>query len=138
MKKNENCNPFTNEFLVEKKSLNERKSTFRIVSKDQIIVLKVDDCLIKSKTEKKMDYLVLNCDKREAIFLELKGSNIDDASIQILNSKKILSKNLKDFTHKAIIVLNNFNKNDLFSTSYRKLIKEFEKKVEYKTTIYNY
>lgn len=133
------CNPFSSQFIVYKKTLSERKSSFKIVSLDNIIVIKVDGALIDSKSEKKMDFLVLNCDKNEAIFLELKGSNIDDAAKQILSSKKILDKDLNYFiSKKAVIVLNKFNKNDLRSTSYRQLVKEFNNKIENKTKEYNY
>jgi hypothetical protein len=108
------CNPFGQKCIVEKKALKEGKSTFRIISTGNIIVVNIDKCLLLNSLEKKVDFLILNCDKKEVLYLELKGQNLDDAALQILKTKKQIDNKINiNFVRKAYIVQSEFNKNDL-------------------------
>ena len=60
---------------------------------------KVDKGIIpKNSPEKKCDYLLLNDTDRRAYYIELKGSDIEEAIQQIENSIKLLHGGIKSFT----------------------------------------
>lgn len=48
--------------------------------------------------EERCDWLVLNDDKKDAYYIELKGSHIEKAIRQLENSKKLLASDLADYT----------------------------------------
>jgi hypothetical protein len=121
------CNPFGDKCIIQKRALSEAKTKFRIVSNGDIIVLKVDNCLLQNSLEKKIDFLILNCDKKEVLYLELKGQNLDDAARQIISTKKQIDNKINiNLVRKAVIVQSEFYKNDLNSTSFKELIKIFK------------
>jgi hypothetical protein len=129
MPKDAACNPFGANCVIKDRALSEQGKKFRIVSDDNIVVIKVDKCLIKSTVLKKVDYLILNCDRKEVLYLELKGQNLKDAAKQIIETKKQIDHKINiSFVRKAAIVQSEFVKNDLKSTSYRELIKIFKPK----------
>jgi len=53
----------------------------------------------------KCDYLLLNCERKQSYFIELKGSDINHAIQQIDRSIDMLKNNLPDFAFFARIVL---------------------------------
>ena len=87
--------------------------------------VRVDGCLITKG--KKCDYLILNCDKNLAIFVELKGSDLLKAVEQIESSLNQLLKHLKIFTIYVRIVTSKVNAPDLRTTKLIHLRKRLKK-----------
>jgi hypothetical protein len=135
---NKNCNPFGPECVENQTTFKEKKSEIRIESKDTIIAIKVDDCLITSNEVKKCDYLFLNCTKKDAIFIELKGMNLDEGINQIISTINILKSNLSDFSKKAIIIVSRYDKNEFKSSTLSKLQRQIESKIIIKSKTYTY
>ncbi|MCP9753761.1 hypothetical protein EGI26_01105 [Lacihabitans sp. CCS-44] len=122
------CNPFGEKDEIQKKTkVEENGSSFQINSKEFFHLIKIDKGLLKNEVGSKADYLVLLCKRKETLFIELKGrQNFDKACMQIYMTHAILKAQLDPkFKNIAIIVQKEFNKNDLLSTGYKKLVKEF-------------
>ncbi|GHV25044.1 hypothetical protein FACS1894176_02620 [Bacteroidia bacterium] len=77
-------------------------------SNDYLSTYRVDGGLIVKK-DAKCDYLLLNCNRKQAFFIELKGSDINHAIEQIDSSIDLLKSNIPDFTIHARIVLTRYN-----------------------------
>jgi hypothetical protein len=73
--------------------------------RNEVRRIKVDDGLIKDKTVKKCDYMVI-CNNHIHRFIELKGSDLDDAEEQILSTNVILKNELTKKAKKGYIILN--------------------------------
>lgn len=69
----------------------------------------VDGCLMPSKTDEKCDFLLLNCEKKKAFFIELKGSDLLKATSQIRTAIDFLKKDLAEFSFHARVSLNKHN-----------------------------
>lgn len=85
--------------LKEKKS----KITFLNPDRDEILVIKVDGCVIKDDGVLKCDYAIVPCDQIE-IYVELKGSDISHAVKQLESTIKLLSENPKEIKKYCFIV----------------------------------
>jgi hypothetical protein len=86
---------------------------------------RVDGNLIKEG--KKCDFLLLNCEKRKAYFIELKGSNLHRAIDQINQTIDLLQSSIKDdFAIYARIVLTRVNTINLEDLKYKNLNKKVE------------
>ena len=77
----------------------ERGCFHRAINDEKCLVRQffIDGEVITNDSEK-CDKLVLNDDKRDAYYIELKGSDIRKAINQIANTEKILSDDLKGYT----------------------------------------
>ncbi|MEG4326266.1 hypothetical protein [Microcoleus sp. herbarium5] len=74
--------------LKEKKS----KITFLNPNQDKIVKIKVDGCVISDNETLRCDYALIPSDAVE-IYVELKGSDIEQAAKQIESTIKLLSEN---------------------------------------------
>lgn len=119
--------------LHEKKNKDKKNICIYIAelgSPRRIVVYKVDDCLI-GEGEEKCDFLILDCDRRAAYFLELKGSDLFKAISQLDASLDRLLPTLKSsmpgVSVHARIAISRVNKADLKDSKYKK----FEKKIRF-------
>lgn len=100
------------------------KSEYRYENQrlDNLAKYRVDGGLINDNGIK-CDYLLINCDKSEAFFIELKGSDLDRAVKQINRSIELLGVNLTNLKMKinARIVVTRVNTIDSRSSEYLKL-----------------
>ncbi|MCP9769999.1 hypothetical protein EGI22_19020 [Lacihabitans sp. LS3-19] len=127
-KNSSTCNPFGPKHEISKKTkIEEHGSSFELKLAELFHIIKIDNGLLKNEIGSKSDYLVLICERKENLFIELKGrQNFDKACLQIYNTFVFLKSQLDfQFKNVAIIVQKEFNKNDLFSNGYKKLAKEF-------------
>ena len=125
---NISCNPFGNEHEILKKTkVEENGSSFELKTSDQFHFISIDKGLLKNEPGRKMDYLALLCERKENLFIELKGrQNLDNACTQIFRTFIFLKPQLNsEFKNIAIIVQKEFNKNDLFSSGFKKLTMAF-------------
>ncbi|WP_347068799.1 hypothetical protein [Flavobacterium sp. WV_118_3] len=81
-------------------------------SSNKLTKYRVDGCLIDDHNSK-CDFLLLNCDKKESYFVELKGSDLIKAVEQIDRSIDLLHSKFKDFSVNGRIVLTRVNTTDL-------------------------
>jgi hypothetical protein len=65
------------------------------IQRKEYITLLVDDCIIRSQTERKCDYLLLDKDNKTARLIELKGLDYSHGVVQIINTMKLLGAQLK-------------------------------------------
>jgi hypothetical protein len=71
---------------------NRSKITFLNPNQDQILLIKVDDCVIRNNETSRCDYAIIPRDEIE-IYIELKGSDILHAVKQIESTINSLSDN---------------------------------------------
>ena len=71
---------------------NKSKITFLNPNKDEILIIKVDGCVISDNETLRCDYALIPSDAVE-IYVELKGSDIEQAVKQIESTIKLLSEN---------------------------------------------
>lgn len=104
------------------------KTVYRYINHrlDYVAKYHVDGDLIITNDEKKCDYLLINCNKQQAVFIEIKGCDLEQATKQILHSINILYSSLPQMTIHARIVLTRVNTNDLRTISYLRLKKRIE------------
>lgn len=127
------CAEYKNEKVKEVVCTDKKsKCQYRYInrSQDVLSVYKVDDCLIKESEIKKCDYLLLNCTKKYAIFIELKGSDIKVAIQQIMNTMERLKINFlnTEFQFHARIVLTKVRTPDVRDTAlvtFKKQLKKY-------------
>lgn len=138
---NENCNPFGK---CEKDSgeksffqCSKNKKTYKYINKSKhfIVKIQVDGCLLSNETERKCDYLILNCSNKSAYLIELKGSDLSHAASQILNVIHIFQKELTGFEIHARIVLSRVYQGDIISEDYRKLQRKIKDKIKHKNIL---
>lgn len=121
------CYPFKNkaceEFSDKRKTIsvaeNKRKYVATNKDEDPVSLAKIDGCLIKKGI--RCDYLLLNCQKQNAYFIELKGKHLVKATEQILRSIELLAPEIQNFRLNARIVLSRVQTPDLLSNEYKKL-----------------
>jgi hypothetical protein len=89
---------------------------------DHLAKYRVDGGLITD--DAKCDYLLLNCEKKQSYFIELKGCDLIHAIEQIDKSIEKLKHCLPDFKIFARIVLTRVNTVDLRDTRYMRLKKK--------------
>jgi len=94
-------------------------------SSDHLAKYRVDGGLIADEGAK-CDYLLLNCEKKQSYFIELKGCDLIHAVDQIDRSIEELKNNLPGFAFFARIVLTRVNTTDLHHLKFLRL----EKKVK--------
>jgi hypothetical protein len=94
-------------------------------SRDFLSKYKVDGCLIVDDNAR-CDYLLLNCNKNQSYFIEIKGSDIIRAIEQIDRSIDLLKEKLTDFSVFARIVLTRINTIDLRDAKYLRLEKKIK------------
>lgn len=99
----------------------EKKKKFIGYNKERKLFSKfrVDNCLIKKG--RKCDFLILDCEKQKAYFIELKGNDLLSAVEQIDHSIDRLISYLDNYRINARIVLSKVSSPDLRSTKYIKL-----------------
>ncbi len=128
------CKPFTTcfDFIREQRrtvTFTDAKSSTRFVydntSLNYLSRYRIDGCLI-ADAGVKCDYLLLNCDKEVAYFIELKGSDLIRAVEQIDRSIDVLARELGGFTVNARIVLTRTNTIDLRNSKFLKLEKKIQ------------
>ena len=71
---------------------NKSKITFLNPNEDEILIIKVDGCVISDNETLRCDYALIPADAVE-IYVELKGSDIAQAVKQIESTIKLLSEN---------------------------------------------
>lgn len=106
-----NCYPFENKEceifndIRKKVSIEENKMKYLAENRDEnrVCLIQVDGCLITKGI--RCDYLLLNCDKKNSYFIELKGKKLLHAIEQIDRSVHILKKDISDFKINARIIL---------------------------------
>ena len=128
-----NCKPFNNnyEFRHEQRKTvvcTDKGSKVKYIYKNKSLSFlskyKVDGGLITNGS--KCDYLLLNCNKRRAFFIELKGCNLIKAVEQIDRSVDLLKSYISEYSIFARIVLTRVNTTDLKNTKLVKLKKKVE------------
>jgi len=128
-----NCKIFNTDFefqheqrsIVICKDKGKNQYIYENQGKDFLSKYRIDDGLIADDGAK-CDFLLLNCNKQHAYFIELKGSDIIHAIEQIDRSIDILKPQLADSKIFARIVLTRVNTNELKNPKYLRL----EKKVK--------
>jgi hypothetical protein len=103
---------------------NKSKITFLNPNQDQVLIIRVDGCVIKDNEILRCDYAIVPCDEIE-IYVELKGSDISHAVKQIESTIKLLSDNPKKIKKLCFIVSTRVPKQ---STSVQQLQSQFKKK----------
>jgi hypothetical protein len=118
------CCPYNvcSEFLKQKNKIvtcTDNKCSTKYIyendSLDELSKYRVDGCLINDDGSK-CDFLLLNCNKNTAYFIELKGSDLIKAVEQIDRSIDILHNDFRTFSVEARIVLTRVNTTDLKNT----------------------
>lgn len=102
------------------------KYLYRNNSLDELTKYQIDGCLILDDSSK-CDYLLMNCTKKIAYFIELKGSDLIKAIEQIDQTVDRLSKDIEDYTIEARIVLTRVNTIDLKNSKLIRLEKKLRK-----------
>ncbi len=127
-KSNENCNPFgkceeqSGRIKIIVCPEKGRKYEYVNNSKHFIVKIRVDGCLVKTETERKCDFMILNCtEPKKAYLIELKGHDLAHAASQILNVLNTFQKELSTYEIHARIVLSRAVQDDIKSEDYRKL-----------------
>lgn len=99
-----------------------------------IMQIEVDECVIKEIDKRRCDYLILDCNDSVSYFIELKGSNLSDAYLQIADTYLEFSNNSgyksyvidKHYKMLARVVLAKGNVPKIIPSSYARLIKIME------------
>ncbi|MGF1519400.1 MAG: hypothetical protein ACFCVB_16590 [Nodosilinea sp.] len=103
---------------------NKSKITFLNPRQDQVLIIRVDGCVIKNNKILRCDYAIVPCDEVE-IYVELKGSDISHAVKQIESTIKLLSDNPQKTKKLCFVVSTRVPKQ---STSVQQLQSQFKKK----------
>lgn len=103
---------------------NRSKITFLNPNQDQVLIIRVDDCVIKDNEILRCDYAIVPCDEVE-IYVELKGSDISHAVKQIESTIRLLSDNPQKIKKLCFVVSTRVPKQ---STSVQQLQSQFKKK----------
>lgn len=103
---------------------NKSKITFLNPNQDQVLIIRVDGCVIKDNEILRCDYAIVPCDEIE-IYVELKGSDISHAVKQIESTIKLLSDNPQKIKKLCFVVSTRVPKQ---STSVQQLQSQFKRK----------
>ena len=93
---------------------------------------RIDGEVIKEGS--RCDYLLLNETKKDAYFIELKGSDISHALEQLDETAKKLSSELAGYTLYFRIVANRINTQAIRDTKYHRYQKKWQGRLQKKTT----
>lgn len=127
-----NCKAFNKHFEFQHKQMpivncidkgSKTKYIYRNNSSNFLSKYRVDGGLIEDN-DAKCDYLLLNCDKKQSYFIEMKGSDLIQAINQIDRSINLLKKDLAGFSFFARIVLTRVNTVDLRDSRLMRLEKK--------------
>jgi len=111
-----NCKAFNDDFEFQHKDKpivpfkdkgHSTEYRYKNKSVNHLAKYRVDGGLIKKG--KKCDFLLLNCEKKQSYFIELKGSDLIRAIEQIDSSINVLKSKLSGFSFSARIVLTRAN-----------------------------
>jgi len=102
---------------------NKSKITFLNPNKDEILIIKVDGCVISDNETLRCDYALIPSDAVE-IYVELKGSDIAQAVKQIKSTIKLLSENPQKIKKLCFVVSTRVPKQ---TTSIQQLQSQFKK-----------
>ena len=106
----------------------EKRCEYRLFNKEKKLICKIhiDGCLIK--TGVRCDYLLIDCTRNKAYFVELKGSDFLHAVNQLSTSIEYLTKEINDCDVFARIVLTKVNvpnlKNNPVILNFEKMLKK--------------
>lgn len=106
----------------------EKRCEYRVISKEKqrICKIHIDGCLIKSGV--RCDYLLIDCSRNKAYFVELKGSDFLHAVNQLSRSIDYFAKEIGDCDVFARIVLTKVNvpnlKNNPALLRFEKMLKK--------------
>ena len=103
---------------------NKSKITFLNPNGDEILIIKVDGCVISDNETLRCDYALIPSDAVE-IYVELKGSDIAQAVKQIESTIKLLSDNPQKIKKLCFVVSTRVPKQ---TTSIQQLQSQFKKK----------
>ena len=103
---------------------NKSKITFLNPNQDEILIIKVDGCVISDNETLRCDYALIPSDAVE-IYVELKGSDIAQAVKQIESTMKLLSENPQKIKKLCFVVSTRVPKQ---ATSIQQLQSQFKKK----------
>ena len=67
---------------------NKKKYVLQNPSKKKICKIRIDSCVISSKTQRKCDYLMIVCESENKYFIELKGRDLISAVEQLAETIK--------------------------------------------------
>jgi hypothetical protein len=130
-----NCKPFDSHFefqheqrttVICKDKGSKPQYIYENQTPDYLSKYRVDGGLIDDAGAK-CDYLLLNCNKSQSFFIELKGSDIIHAIEQIDRSIDLLKDKLAGLSVFARIVVTRVNTIDLIDTKYLRLKKKVER-----------
>ncbi|WP_035694429.1 hypothetical protein [Flavobacterium soli] len=117
-----------NDCCVNNKVANEKGKKFEIDSKENFIKMRIDNCLIVNNQEKKCDFGFIRNLNDEFYFVELKGSDVEQAKKQIINTITYFEENIikipKDKRF-GFVVSSKFPKS---GSDVNNLIQDFKKK----------
>lgn len=88
------------------------------VAKNHVTHYKIDGIVIDSGN--RCDYLLINEEKQNAYLIELKGSDLVKAAVQLESTEKILKADLSDYSIYYRIVANKCKTQKIRSSAYRK------------------
>ena len=129
------CKPYDKcfEFVSERRKLvicTDKKSSTKYkydnTAEDELSKYNVDGCLLPENVPK-CDFLLLNCTKKMAYFIELKGSDLINAVEQVEKTIDRLRNDLDTFSIHARIVLTRVNTMDLKNSKLLRLEKKVKK-----------
>lgn len=101
---------------------NGKKYVLNNTSNLKIKKVKVDKCLEQNEGEKRCDYLMsIDVPKRQAIFIELKGSDLIKATFQIIETLEFLKEDFKGYQLDVRIVGSRDVPNMIQTPIYKKL-----------------
>lgn len=92
---------------------------------------KIDGTVIKSGN--KCDYLLINEDTKVAYLIELKGSDLTKAALQLDTTEKKLRAELSNYSLQYRIVANKCKTQEIYSSAYRKYQTRWKKRLVQKT-----
>ena len=103
---------------------NKSKITFLNTNQDEILIIKVDGCVIDDDKTLRCDYAMIPCDEVE-IYVELKGSDVSHAVKQIESTISLLSDNAQKIKKLCFVVSTRVPRQ---TTSIQQLQSQFKKK----------
>jgi inorganic pyrophosphatase len=114
----------------------ENRSRFQVENPDRLLVTKVqvDGCLIADDLEKCDWIIAINAVNKRALYIELKGCNIDKALKQLKSTLVHTKNNYKDYKKECYVVTTRIPK---FGPSMAKKSIEFQKSTGCKLLVKN-
>lgn len=94
---------------------------------------KLDGDLVRQ--QKCCDYLLTNDTLKKAYFIELKGRNIDDAILQLINGAKLFGSELQEYELLYRIVASKVRTHDIQKNEFRKFKDACGSRLKYQTNL---